>query len=712
MKTCPTESRFSPRCAWLGSIALCLALATAQGADLNKGSDLARPRITAVGADSNWPALDGLRPIHLAGNSATVINMLVQAGADVHAKDEAERTPLHRASDEEAVRAPLATGAAPDVAAANGDTPLHIAARAKDEEAVRALLAAGAAPDVAAANGDTPLHIAARARARYIMWRLLMAGADAAVENAAGASPYALALQHQDDALLLVFKDAGFTPPRMDRVLDELTIRDVLTGAVVPRDALLRHQVYGVKVDYAAGPDDQPMPLQKGDVIVAVNDLRVYDRAEYALVRYATGEDPARLLVRRGTGVFITLEMPRCNAETEPIRTFGAGEWGSHSRRAQLGREPGSSVRGVLRTDTLPRRLLPHIDPWVGARVDSTRIRWAHDLVRLYHHVTAPNGAELTIADVPRDPPSAFYEALYGFYLAVRKHRADPAAILSPAAHGVSPAFFALYYPCPILSDAQIKAGQPAFADEAFAAALLDKVRGTPDEAVLADVIAACTARLRAAETRTLRMLHVSQMLALQQKVKPKSWYGVQQALRDSAFREEVFAGLEQRLRAEPADRTMTLFALTVAAYLAADYDRAGQSMETLARETPAYAVAAHRVWIPDGVIPGIHHRLVPVEGRMAVARAMLADHPIYMAALRLQPGLLRFLSRDEDAPKWRRPCAVGAGEFTMRLSEALYRHPQVLLNVTAAAEGREPNLAGPPPWPMPDPAGSDATMP
>lgn len=47
---------------------------------------------------------------------------------------------------------------------AEGDTPLHVAAREGQEAAVRELLAARAAVNAPGAGGCTPLHLAAQVR--------------------------------------------------------------------------------------------------------------------------------------------------------------------------------------------------------------------------------------------------------------------------------------------------------------------------------------------------------------------------------------------------------------------------------------------------------------------------------------------------------------------------------------------------------------------
>jgi Ankyrin repeats (3 copies)/Ankyrin repeat len=123
----------------------------------------------------------GAEPLHYAADGApgsahwdpvaqsSVVQLLVQAGADPNAKDKGEVTPLHRAvrtRSAAAVRALLATGANARLPNATGSTPLHLAvqdtgrggsgspeARAQQREIIGLLLAHGARPGDRNARG-------------------------------------------------------------------------------------------------------------------------------------------------------------------------------------------------------------------------------------------------------------------------------------------------------------------------------------------------------------------------------------------------------------------------------------------------------------------------------------------------------------------------------------------------------------------------------
>ncbi len=111
------------------------------------------------------PAEDGLRALCSAAErkDLTALNRLVEAGADVRARD------------------------------ASGGGVLHCAVRSGSEAVVGALLRAGAPVQVTDAAGDTPLHLAVASGTVSVTRMLLEAGADAQAMNVSKWSPRMLA---------------------------------------------------------------------------------------------------------------------------------------------------------------------------------------------------------------------------------------------------------------------------------------------------------------------------------------------------------------------------------------------------------------------------------------------------------------------------------------------------------------------------------------
>ena len=115
-----------------------------------------------------------LTPLHLVANSsdtAQVITVLVEAGADVNAKGVGGFTPLHFAALSngipEIASTLLAAGADVNARLDGGDTPLHLAGMPtqKNPELILVLLSSGAEANIKNEISETPLDVASRNQA-------------------------------------------------------------------------------------------------------------------------------------------------------------------------------------------------------------------------------------------------------------------------------------------------------------------------------------------------------------------------------------------------------------------------------------------------------------------------------------------------------------------------------------------------------------------
>lgn len=144
-----------------------------------------------------------------------VIQLLLDAGAVVHARNEDGLTPLHLAAgydkSSKIVDTLLFAGAFVDARAENDATPLHFSAAFNRNPAVmRSLLDSGADANAKDVGGLTPLHLAARFNqpaATALM--LLDAGADVNAEDREGKTPLDLHLEREKPGWPQVLKDAG-----------------------------------------------------------------------------------------------------------------------------------------------------------------------------------------------------------------------------------------------------------------------------------------------------------------------------------------------------------------------------------------------------------------------------------------------------------------------------------------------------------------------
>ena len=158
-------------------IALMLTFASQAGAECGKFCDFNWWK-TATSADVKVEldgsadimgrvVYGGYSPLHLATTYGTLASMqvLLDAGADVTARNEFGYTPLHEASlsiNPAKIQVLLDAGADVTARTVHGVTPLHNAARYGTLASIQVLLDAGADVMAKYNGGYTPLHDAAR----------------------------------------------------------------------------------------------------------------------------------------------------------------------------------------------------------------------------------------------------------------------------------------------------------------------------------------------------------------------------------------------------------------------------------------------------------------------------------------------------------------------------------------------------------------------
>jgi ankyrin repeat protein len=146
---------------------------------------------------------EGMTPLHAAATMSgnkDVVECLLANKADVNAKDNVGRTPLHVAAWRGAVDVAetlLAHGAEINAKDNKGQTPLHLAAEMDHEQVAELLLANKAEANAKDNNGSTPLHRVAAVGYYMRMVELLLANkADVNVKDNHGATPMQVAEVH------------------------------------------------------------------------------------------------------------------------------------------------------------------------------------------------------------------------------------------------------------------------------------------------------------------------------------------------------------------------------------------------------------------------------------------------------------------------------------------------------------------------------------
>ena len=213
---------------------------------------------------------DNGTPLHTAckrGRNPEVVQILLDAGADVNEENKEGETPLHQAVKydraPEFVRALLKAGA--DIYAKDGleNTPLHYAAEYSTCENVRILLEAEAHVNARDTRDHTPLHKAAEGNNDpEVIQMLLDAKADVNAKNKQGQTPLALFLSlmgERSPAIMDMLLDAGADVYAKDHFDDTL----LHEAAAVSNDPAVLQKLINAGADVNAENKNKITPLHR-----------------------------------------------------------------------------------------------------------------------------------------------------------------------------------------------------------------------------------------------------------------------------------------------------------------------------------------------------------------------------------------------------------------------------------------------------------------
>ncbi len=159
-------------------------------------------------ADIETRDIFGITPLNYAATekgNKEVVELLLEKGVDIEARDVQKRTALHIAvknGDFEITELLLEKGADIEATELFGRTPLHFAAEEGQKELTELLLEKGADTEARNSRGNTPLHIASREGHKEIAEMLLEKGANnIEAKDKEGRTPHQIALENGHDEL-------------------------------------------------------------------------------------------------------------------------------------------------------------------------------------------------------------------------------------------------------------------------------------------------------------------------------------------------------------------------------------------------------------------------------------------------------------------------------------------------------------------------------
>lgn len=149
---------------------------------------------------ANYGSIEGFTPLHIACGQGRVdlIQLLIEYGAEIDAKDFDGDTPLHIAVIEEqpdAIETLIYAGADPEIRNESGEfTPFHLACGKSCFKSVELLFPFVTDIDQTTSSGYTPLMLAVRAGNEKVIDFLIKKGADPHIQNSGGEMALDIAL--------------------------------------------------------------------------------------------------------------------------------------------------------------------------------------------------------------------------------------------------------------------------------------------------------------------------------------------------------------------------------------------------------------------------------------------------------------------------------------------------------------------------------------
>jgi ankyrin repeat protein/mono/diheme cytochrome c family protein len=336
-------------------------------------------------------ALDpaGSTPLHHAAGFASVdvVQLLIDKGADVNAKNRRGSTPLHWAVHDEAkARLLVSRGAAVNTKQIEGRTPLYQAAVLANGHAVmRLLLEKDADVNAATLIGLTPLNAAAVRGDIEAMRLLIERGAKVDVKNSAGETPLMAAATNGDPQAVRLLLESG-ADVTVTSKRGETALGNASTAGIAETVQLL--------IDHRAE--------------VNVRNIRGYSPLMLAAGSDATPAAVVRMLLAKGTDTTYSADYD------ETARMLASKRGNTEVTRLLGGLEQGQTTPVPVASHT------PTLTPWKAVeRAMPLLEKQSHNFIRIggcnsCHSQDLPSAANGIVRDkgiaapqeIPQLPPA------------------------------------------------------------------------------------------------------------------------------------------------------------------------------------------------------------------------------------------------------------------------------------------------------------------
>lgn len=342
------------------------------------------------GADVNAKDDKGRQPLHLVSAVHTA-DLLLSSGAQLHIKDKDGLSPLHHIIQRDSLDVLnlfIKNGALSD--SSLDETLLHFAILGGSRRTVAALLAGGVVVNSRNPDGETPLHIATRLSRADMVQRLLIAGADHTITNRLGDIPLHIASHMENPTIvkLLLSHDSveavqadsslGISSSKYRQTPLHLAAK---TADVTVGKLLLAHRASEECTQDQDGRT--PLHVAAGLIINGVNHSQtdqlefsqlLLRRKEVLLIPDFLHQLPWHLAWKKGNLTLLSLFLSKTYSLAGPQLAFGnqdAGVVGSMLMKAAVDKYATDLMYSLLAVkETLGIRLPHHMESTVRSTVD------------------------------------------------------------------------------------------------------------------------------------------------------------------------------------------------------------------------------------------------------------------------------------------------------------------------------------------------------